>query len=217
MEDRIVVEGKVYFLRTKKEKDTVVTYISKEVNGTEEQVTILKHKKSKKEKLMKFHKKALSFFFQALQKKEPLSDTVFDEEESGNSSSMDENHAVTQKNSAFNELCNKSLHKEVFACFLLKNNELLNYIREEECTIETDELIIQISRMIDFIRDNRHIDQLIGQWETVTEVYETYQLYCRLIMDNSILVIVSSRRLPVGSMMKINEETKELIEEEFFG
>ncbi len=63
MEDRIVVDGKIYYLRTSKQKNAIVTHISLEVNGKEEQILTIKHKKSKKEKLMKFHKKALSFFF----------------------------------------------------------------------------------------------------------------------------------------------------------
>ncbi len=216
MEDRIVVEGKVYFLRTAKEKNAIVTHISLEVNGKEDQLLTLRHKKSKKEKLMKFHKKALSFFFQALQKKEPLSEELFQEIEENKTAPAQEDEMVTEENIRFQEFCENVLHQEVFACFLLKDNDLLNYVREKNNLIDSNELIVQISAMIDFIRDNKNITQLVGNWETVIEVYDTFQIDCKIIVEDSILVIVSSRDLPVGSMMKINEETKEVIEKEFF-
>ncbi len=216
MEDRIVVEGKVYFLRTEKEKNAIVTHISLEVNGKEDQLLTLRHKKSKKEKLMKFHKKALSFFFQALQKKEPLSEELFQEIEENKTAPAQEDEMVTEENIRFQEFCENVLHQEVFACFLLKDNDLLNYVREKNNLIDSNELIVQISAMIDFIRDNKNITQLVGNWETVIEVYDTFQIDCKIIVEDSILVIVSSRDLPVGSMMKINEETKEVIEKEFF-
>ncbi len=122
---------------------------------------------------------------------------------------------MTEENIRFQELCENVLHQEVFACFLLKDNDLLNYVRENNLT-DSGELIVQISAMIDFIRDNKNINQLVGKWQTVIDVYDTFQIYCKLIVEDSILVIVSSRDLPVGSMIKMNEETKEMIEKEFF-
>ncbi len=215
MEDRIVVNGKIYYLRTSKQKNAIVTYISLEVNGKEEQLLTIKHKKSKKEKLMKFHKKALSFFFQALQKKEPLSEESFQEIEDNKTAPAQEDEMMTEENIRFQELCGNVLHQEVLACFLLKDNDLLNYVRENNLT-DSGELIVQISSMIDFIRDNKNINQLVGKWQTVIDVYDAFQIYCKLIVEDSILVIVSSRDLPVGSMIKMNEETKEVIEKEFF-
>ena len=215
MEDRIVVDGKNYYLRTSKQTNTIVTHISLEVNGKEEQLLTIKHKKSKKEKLMKFHKKALSLFFQALQKKEPLSEESFQKTEDNETVPAEEDKMMTEENIRFQKFCENVLHQEVFACFLLKDNDLLNYVRENNLT-DSGELIVQISAMIDFIRDNKNINQLVGKWQTVIDVYDTFQIYCKLIVEDSILVIVSSRDLPVGSMIKMNEETKEVIEKEFF-
>ncbi len=216
MEDRIAVDGKVYFLRTEKEKNTIVTHFVLEENESEKQLFTLKHKKSKKENLMKFHKKALALFFKALQKKEPISEESLKKLKNDGESEqpLEKNELTDEKNSAFEELCSKSLRKEVFACFVLKNDDLFNYIREES-SAESENLIIQVSAMVDFIRDNKKIEHLIGKWHTVVEVYDVFQMYCREIADESILVIVSSRDLPVGSMMKINEETKEIVEKAF--
>ena len=216
MEDRIAVEGKVYFLRTEKEKNTIVTHFVLDENGSEKQLFTLKHKKSKKENLMKFHKKALTLFFKALQKKEPISEESLKKLKNDVEieQPLERDESTDEKNSAFEELCSKSLRKEVYACFVLKNDDLFNYIREES-KIEAENLITQVSAMVDFIRDNKKIEDLIGRWHTVVEVYDIFQMYCREIADESILVIVSSRDLPVGSMMKINEETKEIVEKEF--
>ena len=216
MEDRIAVEGKVYFLRTEKEKNTIVTHFVLEENGSEKQLFTLKHKKSKKENLMKFHKKALTLFFKALQKKEPISEESLKKLKNDVEieQPLERDESTDEKNSAFEELCSKSLRKEVYACFVLKNDDLFNYIREES-KIEAENLITQVSAMVDFIRDNKKVEHLIGRWHTVVEVYDIFQMYCREIADESILVIVSSRDLPVGSMMKINEETKEIVEKEF--
>jgi len=158
----------------------------------------------------------LTLFFKALQKKEPISEESLKKLKNDVEieQPLERDESTDEKNSAFEELCSKSLRKEVYACFVLKNDDLFNYIREES-KIEAENLITQVSAMVDFIRDNKKVEHLIGRWHTVVEVYDIFQMYCREIADESILVIVSSRDLPVGSMMKINEETKEIVEKEF--
>jgi len=216
MEDRIVVEGKVYFIKTLKEKNTNLTHITLEENGKETELLTITHKKGKKEKLMKFHKKVLSFFFQALQDNKPISEEMFQKLEGDDTPSVEKDETLAKDHQKFHDVCTTVLHKETFACFVLKDNDLLNYIREDMHLVETDELIVQISTMIDFIRDNKNIDTLVGKWNMVVNAYEMYQVYCTLIDGNSILVLVSSRKLPIGSMIKVNEEIKEVIEKEFF-
>ncbi len=224
MEDRVEFEGKNFTISTRmSELDQIETDIEmEEENGRRtlyRKIEKYEHK-PEKEELMKFHNKALSLLFKILQKNDNPSSESFEEEEkkqkldSGSLESAQENisgdsmNISNVENSEFEAICRESLSEKQMASFLLKNDEMYQYINNEKFAMSED-LILKISTTIDFIKDNRDIEKLIGHWNLMVESNEHFNLFASMIGNHDLLIIVNDPTIPIGTMLKHNEIIRE--------
>ncbi|WP_456456992.1 hypothetical protein [Nitratifractor sp.] len=225
MEDRVEFEGKIFTISTRiLELDRIETDIeAEEENGRQtlyRKIEKYEHK-PEKEELMKFHNKALSLLFKILQKNDNPSSESFEEEEKRQKSDSVSLESTQEKvsedsidnisnieNSEFEKICRESLSEKQMASFLLKNDEMYQYINNKKFAISED-LILKISTTIDFIKDNRDIEKLIGHWNLMVESNEHFNLFASMIEDNDLLIIVNDPTIPIGTMLKHNEVIKD--------
>jgi len=224
MEDRVEFEGKNFTISTKSNgKNQIEIKIENEEEKDKEllyrKVETLKYQ-PKKEEMMKFHNKALSLLFKILQKDDDPSSKDFEEE--------DKEQALDQKNTSsgnveisnksdeeFSRVCKDLVSDKEIASFLLKNDELYRYINNESITILED-LILRISTTIDFIKDNRDIDKLIGKWNLMIQSEEDFNLFASMINEQDVLIIINDPSIPMGTMLKNNETIREKLIERLY-
>ncbi len=224
MEDRVEFEGKNFTISTKSNgKNQIEIKIENEEEKDKEllyrKVETLEYQ-PKKEEMMKFHNKALSLLFKILQKDDDPSSKDFEEE--------DKEQALDQKNTSsgnveisnksdeeFSRVCKDLVSDKEIASFLLKNDELYRYINNESITILED-LILRISTTIDFIKDNRDIDKLIGKWNLMIQSEEDFNLFASMINEQDVLIIINDPSIPMGTMLKNNETIREKLIERLY-
>ena len=225
MEDRVEFEGKNFRILTKtRAKNRIETKIELErENGNEvlHQRNQVFKSKPKKEELMKFHNKALSLLFKILQKDSDPDATSFDEEDKEDNTSPQETglsgseELLASDNSEFSKICKELLSNKQIACFLSKDDELHSYINSESAAVNED-LILNISTTIDFIKDNRHVEKLIGDWKLMLRSEKSFNLFASVIGRDDVLIIINDPLMPVGSMLNTNEKIKEKLIGKFY-
>ena len=231
MEDRVEFEGKNFTILTRADGlDKIKTDIeAEEENGRRTLYRkIEKYEyKPKKEELMKIHNKALSLLFKILQKNDSPSPENFEEEEKKQKSGSESKETLEEgtsgdsvdiskvENKEFDRICKESLSEKQMASFLLKNDEMYQYINNEKFAMSED-LILRISTTIDFIKDNRNIEKLIGHWKLMVESNEHFNLFTSMIGDRDLLIIVNDPMIPIGTMLKHNEVIREKLIEALY-
>ena len=232
MKDRVEFGGKNFIISTRIDKDN---QLESEIEAEEEdsrrtiylKIEKLKNK-PKKEELMKFHNKALSLLFKILQKDDNPTSESFENEENDLRDNLNndrinlDNNVVksieglnSDEKSRFEKVCRELLDEKQIASFLLKNEELYQYLNDENFA-SSEDLILKISTTIDFIKDNQDIKRLIGGWKLMIESNDHFNLFASVISDNDLLIVVNNTTIPIGTILKRNEVIKSKIIKELY-
>ena len=225
MEDRVEFEGKSFTISTgSNEENQVVVKIENEGNDEKE---LLYHKietfdyKPKKEELMKLHSKALSLLFKILQKDENPNSKDFEEMDKDKEIVSDDKKTSNiskisdEKNGKIPEILAELIDEKQIACFLLKDNELYQYVNNESFKI-TEEFMMKISAMIDFLKDNSDIEKLIGNWKMMVQSEKNFNHFASMIDSDDVLIIINDASMPMGTMLKRNETIREKFIEKIY-
>ncbi len=225
MEDRVEFEGKNFRVFTetgaKNRIETTIELEQEQGNRILHQQNRIFKSKPEKEELMKFHNKALSLLFKILQKDSNPDAKSFDEEEKEDKIPSQEKgpagseEVLTSDNGQFSTICSELLGNKQLACFLSKDDELYSYFNNEPGEMNED-LILNISTTIDFIKDNKNIEKLIGDWHLMLRSEKSFNLYASVIGEEDVLIIINDPMLPVGSMLNTNEKIKEKLIGKFY-
>ncbi len=200
MEDNICIANNNYTIRTIIESNILKSTISTNEKEQFDIVhAILDNKKEtySEEKIMTFHKKALLYLFNKLQKNEKLENNK--EYKDIEKKPMKDISTVDKKlKDKFIEYCQNSMPEQMQACFLLKDDNLYHYAISENSYGD-------ISNFIKFIEHNKSIKSLINEWKTVIEVKDSHQVYCEKINNMDIVVCIVNNEISVGVMTRISK------------
>ncbi len=194
MEDNICIANKNYMIKTIIESNILKSYISTQENEQFHIVhAILENNKEtySEEKIMTFHKKALLYLFNKLQKNEKLKDIE--------KKSMKDISTIDKKlKDKFIEYCQNSMPEQIQACFLLRDDNLYHYTTSENSYGD-------ISNFIKFIEHNKSIKSLINEWKTVIEIKHSHQIYYEKVNTMDIVVCIVNNDISVGVMTRISK------------
>jgi len=200
MEDSICIANKNYMIKTIIESSILKSYISTQEN---EQFHIAhailenNNETYSEEKIMTFHKKALLYLFNKLQKDEKLENNK--EYRDVEKKPMKDISTVDKKlKDKFIEYCQNSMPEQIQACFLLKDDNLYHYTISENSYGD-------ISNFIKFIEHNKSIKSLINEWKIVIEVKDSHQVYYEKVNNTDIVVCIVNNDISVGVMAKISK------------
>ncbi|GEM_PF-6985954 len=194
MEDSICIANKNYVIKTIIESNILKSTISKNEKEQFHIVhAILENNKEtySEEKIMTFHKKALLYLFNKLQKNEKLKDIE--------KKSMKDISTIDKKlKDKFIGYCQNSMPEQIQACFLLRADNLYHYTIFENTYGD-------ISKFIEFIEHNESIKSLINEWETVIEIKHSHQIYYEKVNTMDIVVCIVNNDISVGVMTRISK------------
>ena len=120
-----------------------------------------------------------------------------------------------EKNGKISEILAELIDEKQIACFLLKDNELYQYVNNESFKI-TEEFMMKISAMIDFLKDNSDIEKLIGNWKMMVQSEKNFNHFASMIDSDDVLIIINDASMPMGTMLKRNETIREKLIEKIY-
>ncbi len=204
MEDVIVINNQNFILRTHTGDENIVSTIFQDSNGQIEEMfsfsELIDIDKSK-EYIMKFHKKALLFLFQKLQK----GDTI-EVEDTPNS---DKNNKLIDM---FESFCSISLPQQISAAVLIKERNIYEYIQEENFSTSANNRL----HLIEFLQNSNSLKKLVNDWDIAINIYDDYQIYFAKIDSEDMLILIFDKSIQLGKLVKLSEGYMEHMLKRFY-
>lgn len=215
VEDHVEFKGQRFRVVTQTSKDGKVhTKIVKLSDNEDDEATIFSGS-SIKDKLDNLQQKALSYLFKVLNKDSNPDEKSFEEfskeiqEDKSDSSKKEINNSIEFiEDDSFSKICKDILSKNDIGCFFIEGDKALSYFNElKDFNYPKDEILEKLSSIINFVKKNRDIKHLIGNWNFILYTESKFHIFASTI-DNNIFIILNDTSMPMGYILKTNENVK---------